>query len=163
MKLTDRIVIEELLDWVYNVADSQCGIKSNWESCINVAQYGYPSLYQDNYNEGLILALSKRRSIEKRLRLLSEKDQRVLYYTYSFPQFDKYVKLYFGEYTGAVFGVNPQWTPTEADQIIKLCRIHKMSGSKLTAAQHQTLIKLKLEAMQALNSALDNFKLTKRK
>lgn len=82
-------VVESELTWLWLNSYCDLGERSNWNAMVNVKVQG-GSEWKDNFNEGIMTALDKKRRIETKLSKLTTLQQQIL-----FAQFGSYKTTYY--------------------------------------------------------------------
>ena len=81
--------VQQDLYWLWCLSDSELGQSSNWNAMIQV-KYQKSSTWKDNFHEGYLTTLHKRRQLQQRLAQLPQEQQYIL-----FAHFGSYITTYY--------------------------------------------------------------------
>lgn len=93
-------IAREDLEWLFNSAESDMGIKSNYMSMVNVSLFGGSCDFQDPYNTFILNSTHKFRDFQKILSKLSDLINNNLFYTFGPEKWPAHTEKIFGKLTG---------------------------------------------------------------
>ncbi len=139
------------LVWLYNYADSDCGIKSNWNAMVQAA-CSPGSSYSDPYNSFIMRAVDKRRDIEKALWSLPVQFQNSLCSVYGSNHLPHPITAVLGELGGPA--ICSQLLPLEP--LEKLCN-RKLLG-KATPKDLLAISEIRMAAEELKNKSFNDYR-----
>lgn len=139
------------LIWLFNYADADCGLKSNWSAMVQASMIP-GGQWHDPYHPFILKAIDKRREISIAYYALTEKHQHCLYALFGPIPIPFAVEKVYKELAGAIMLVHL----TDPKELIRLCqRILQYQTStqdKLLASQ------IRMEAVNLRKNALYEYR-----
>lgn len=149
--------VEFQCSWYWNFSHSDCGIKSNYMSMINVACYGATTTFHDPFNTFIINSVNLRRDIEEILYRIDFKYQKILFASFADVRLDPQIEMIFSKYTGAAYCTKL----CNIDELEKLCRdFHQGRSSN---KDKELISQIRIEATANYQTAIELYIQSKRK
>ncbi len=143
------------LEWLFNQADSDCGLKSNWNAMVRSALLPGGG-WSDPYNPFILQAIDKRREIATAYYKLSQGHQNCLYALYGPAPIPFAVEKVFKELAGAALMVKVSAPP----DLIKLCQ--RVLQFKASNQDKMQISQIRMEALSLRKAALYEFRKAKK-
>lgn len=138
---------EHDLEWLFNNAESDCGIKSNWNSMVNAAFFGGSS-YIDHTNLHQLNSISYARDISKVYYSLSDNSQKILYATFGNINIEPLILRYYKKYSGAAL------SNIESQELYLLL---KKTNKKQTTADKYILSQIRINSIKSYNESITSY------
>ncbi len=146
----DEFLKGELI-WIYNYADADCGLKSNWNSMVQASMCP-GSAYVDPYDSFILRAVEKRRDIEKVLWQLPKAHQDCLFSLYGPVHIPHSIVSVMGDLAG----------PSLCTQALSLKNLEKLCDRQLlgkaTPKDRLTISEIRIEALDITGKSINSYK-----
>lgn len=140
---------EKELIWFFCHSDGDCGIKSNYNSMVNLALYGPSMDYHDPFDTRTLKYVALRRKIEDTMSKLPKSTYKILYMSFADLKFDNYVVNLFKNLSGVVYLI-------EGFDIERLA-LRFALNQNITHKDKLHLSELRIEARQKYNLSLNQY------
>lgn len=141
-------IVEEELIWLFNFAEADCGIKSNYNSMVNVSMFGASTSFQDPHNSFILKSVAKKRKIENTFYSLPKKYQKILFSYYAGLTFNVLVKKIYDKLAGPVY-VNSYMNMNDLEKLLQ-----KFVIGKATEKEKTLISEIRIEAQNNLYDAV---------
>ncbi len=132
------------LIWLFNHAEGDCGIKSNWTAMVNASCYGGNNGYHDHTNSFILNSIAHYRELEKLYKILPIKIQEILYATFADIHLDENVVRLFKKHAGSASCIK--------NDLAKLCKKTILGIS--SKEEKVTFSKIRMQSLKNYQEAI---------
>jgi hypothetical protein len=137
------------LSWFFNFSDADCGIKSNFQTMVNLALFGIPTTFNDPYNSFILTSIARKRQIEKYYYSIHIDYRVALRATYDDIRLPVYIVSIFNKLAGIACFIS------DIDKLEKICGNIKLGIA--TDKEKLLISEIRINAVRLFNDAIDAY------
>lgn len=130
-------IAEDDLTWLFCFSTADCGIRSNWEACVNASCFGKTEGFYDNTSSFLLNSVARRRKIEQIFQALPLPIQNILFASFADINMNEPLQKIFKKFSGTACCVSDPKILAQACERIHIGK--EIKGDKQLMAQVRTL------------------------